>query len=322
MTALAQDLAASPEPFPHDVNVENGTVSLVRLTEPDYRAASFLDARILGLRMPVRTVAWQEVADAAAGLPQTCDFIFHIGHVGSTLLSRLMGAHPGVFALREPLALRTLAQRKIDGRGDVDAYLPTLLALWSRTFRPRQRAVVKATSFASELAADILARPWAPRAIFMAVSAETYLATILGGPNSRQEARMLGASRFARLQRRLGRSLPPPATEGELIAMSWACEMSALRAAGAGDHALWLDFDRFLDAPETWLAKCLRHIGVTPDDAEIAAILTGPDMRTYSKAQQHGYDAQLRRDVLNQARALSGAEIRRGLNWLEKNGPG
>ena len=41
-------------------------------------------------------------------------------------------------------------------------------------------------------------------------------------------------------------------------------------------------------------------------------------MRRYSKAPEHGYDAALRRDVLNEARAMHGEEIRRGLAWLDR----
>jgi hypothetical protein len=41
-------------------------------------------------------------------------------------------------------------------------------------------------------------------------------------------------------------------------------------------------------------------------------------MLRYSKAPEHAYDAALRRDVLNAARAAHGAEIRRGLAWLDR----
>ncbi|MGH6871901.1 MAG: hypothetical protein ACREHE_10380 [Rhizomicrobium sp.] len=320
MDALAQALAASPALFPHNLDVDKGTISLVEMDGAAYRAASFLDARILSPKTVSRVVPWSAVETATAGLPEACDFIFHIGHVGSTLLSRLMGAHPAVFALREPLALRTLAQMRIDGRGDPMAYLPTLLKLWSRTFHPGQRAIVKATSFASEFAPDILAQPYCPKAIFMAVTAETYLASILAGPNSRQEARMLGATRYARLSKRVGKPVPQPASEGELIAMSWACEMGALDAANAQDRVLHLDFDQFLADPQSALAACFNHSGIAATDGEIGAILSGHDMRTYSKAQEYDYDTKLRRDVLDQARRQHGAQIGRGLVWLEKMG--
>ena len=43
-------------------------------------------------------------------------------------------------------------------------------------------------------------------------------------------------------------------------------------------------------------------------------------MRRYAKAPEHGYDAALRRTVLDQARREHAAEIRKGLAWLERAG--
>lgn len=318
MDALTQTLACSPELFPQSLDPRTGAVSLIRLGEAEYRKASFLDDRILTPNTLTRTIAWPQLesAVAASGLAESCDFLFHIGHVGSTLLSRLLGAHPQIFSLREPAILRILAQMYPK---EFEPYLPTLLKLWSRTFAADQRALVKATSFASEVASNLLARPYRPRAIFMFAPAEVYLATILGGPNSRQEARMLTTSRLARLRRRLGADQLQLSivSEGEAIAMSWACEMAALGAV-MSERVHWLDFDRFLADPRDTLAGCFAHLGFETRENQILQILAGPDMRTYSKAQEYDYDAKLRADVLNQARREHGAEIKRGLSWLER----
>jgi hypothetical protein len=319
MNALTETLARSPELFPHSLEPRTGTVSLIRLSEAEYRKAAFLDDRILTPLTLARAIAWPQLDSAVAGskLAETCRFIFHIGHVGSTLLSRLLGVHSQVFSLREPLILRTLAQMQPK---EFEPYLPALLKLWSRTFAADQRALVKVTSFASELAGSVLARPYRPRAIFMFAPAEIYLATILGGPNSRQESRALAPSRLARLRRRLGTEEISAASEGEAIALGWACEMTALAAArpGTSDQVHWLDFDGFLAHPQTTLAACFSHFGIATSEGQIREILAGPDMRTYSKAQEYDYDAKLRADVLNQARAEHGAEIKRGLAWLER----
>jgi hypothetical protein len=304
-------------------------VGLIRLTEADYAKASFLDARILAPGTLARPVAFADLASAATEghLEDDAHFIFHIGHVGSTLLSRLLGRHPALFSLREPAILRTLAQMRSEpetmprrwSAEEFDARLSTFLKLWSRTFRPEQHALIKATSFASELAAEILNGSSERRAIFMFVSPENYLATILGAENSPKEAQTLASLRHKRLQSRLGAAVQTPASMGELVAMSWASEMTALAAAQKSSAAqiLWLDFDRFLAEPPGTLKTCFGHLGVAPDDAQIRDILSGPDMRTYSKAQEYDYDAKLRTDVLAQARAMQGAEIARGMNWLE-----
>ena len=109
MDPLAASLANSPVLFPHALDLRRDVVTLVRLSRADYQNASFLDDRIA---RPGRDLAWHQLARAVgeAGLGETCHFIFHIGHVGSTLLSRLLGKHPALFSLREPQILRTIAQ--------------------------------------------------------------------------------------------------------------------------------------------------------------------------------------------------------------------
>ncbi|MFL5238920.1 MAG: hypothetical protein ACJ8EL_15220 [Rhizomicrobium sp.] len=328
MHPLADNLERSPELFPLVWDPATDEVTLIRLTEVDYRQASFLDARILSPRTPRRLLAWQDLAAAAAAtlLREAENYIFHIGHVGSTLLSRMLGAHPQVFALREPAILRTLAHvHSIPDRScpplQTDERLSVVLKLLSRTFRPEQRAIVKATSFVSELAVPILSGVPGAKAIFVFAPAETYLATILGAANSPSEARLLAEGRLTRLHRHIGqpRWKLSALSDGEMVAMSWVCEMTSLGATAelAGERAAWLDFDGFLQAPAEALAIAFRHFGIEANARQLDDIVSGPELRRYSKAQEHAYDVSLRRDVLEHARRKHAEEISRGLRWLE-----
>jgi hypothetical protein len=330
----AEFWSRSPELFPFGFDIPSDTFACLRLSRADFEEASFLDARILTPGRRPRSLPWRDLSARieAAGLTERCDFIFHIGHVGSTLLSRLLGAHPGVFSLREPLVLRGFAQLDVDAgllptaslwsAGDREARLAGCLKLLSRTFNPGERAVVKATSFVSELAARLLSRPAAPQAILMFVSAESYLATIFAGPNSRQEAKLLAPMRLRRLQRRLGREAwrLESLREGQTVALAWACEMSALAQAAsvAGTRVMRLDFDEFLADPPRFLHAALGHFQIDAGTAHVDAILRGPHLHRYSKAPEHAYDAALRRRVLSEARAEHRVEIKRGLDWLER----
>jgi hypothetical protein len=334
MDAFASELGRSPGLFPYMLDLPGDNVVFLRLSGNDYDHASFLDARLVTAQMPTQVLPWPQVARAieAAHLPERCAFIFHLGHVGSTLLSRLVGAHSCAFSLREPQILRTFAQLQGEPElqprtwdaGDFDVRLGACLRLLSRTYETQQLAVVKATSFVSELAGRLLARASAPKAVMMYVSPESYMATLLGGPNSRQEARILAPNRLLRLHRRIGADPWQLASlsEGEILSLSWACEMSALaQAAMSGDamaRVLRLDFDRFLASPAPLLSSVLRHFDLQGRPDELPAILAGPHMHRYSKAPDHAYDAALRREVLNAARSTHGAEIRRGLAWLDR----
>jgi hypothetical protein len=313
----ADEIARSPAWFPLEP-VADRSVRLVRLDEAAYRAESFLDQRILGRGYPEQSCALTTLQSAAAQLRPRAHYIFHIGHVGSTLLSRLVGEHAGCFSLREPALLRLLAAPPAPAAPDLDL----VLALLARTWRPGQRAVVKVTSFAGELAERILAAGDRPAAIFMFVPPESYLRTVLAGPNSRLEARQLAPARLRRLERRLGQGdwHPDPQSEGEHLAMSWLCEMLTLHQAAArfGPQVLWLSFDEFLGEPAPSLASAFRALGIMPAPGEIAALVTGPLMRQYSKAPEHVYDARLRRELLRAAGREHPLEIRRALDWLAR----
>ena len=310
----AADLMHSPAWFPLETAAAD-TLRFVSLDEAAYREASFLDQRLLQLAPAQALVSAALAQNAAAQLRPRLHYVFHIGHVGSTLLSRLIGARDSFFSLREPALLRVLA-----AGGAAVLPLPDLLAFLARTWRPSQRAVVKVSSFVSELAQPLLAGSQAPRAIFMCATPLAYLRTIFAGSNSRAESRTLAPLRLRRLLRRLETAdwRFDPRSEGEQVAMSWLCEMTCLHQA-AREHPsqiLWLNFDRFLAEPQSALQQVFQVLGAPQPPAEIEALLAGPIMRRYSKAPEHAYDAQLRHELLHAADLEHRAEIRGALAWL------
>src|SRR5690349_2144067 len=87
-----------------------GVVRLIEMDRKAYRQASFLDDRMLQVPVNAQLVPWPVVARAAASITRPdARWIFHIGHVGSTLVARLLGELPEVLAVREPRFLRDLA---------------------------------------------------------------------------------------------------------------------------------------------------------------------------------------------------------------------
>jgi hypothetical protein len=315
----AQEIAASPAWYPLEA-AGPGAVRLARLGEAEYRGASFLDRRILEWRPEQAVVPAATLTSAAAELAPQAHYIFHIGHVGSTLLSRLIGEFSGFFSVREPVMLREIALHRTRERIWGAIELRDALSLLARKWRSSQRAVIKASSFVSEIAGRILELDTGGSAILMFTPALAYLRCIMGGQNSRVESQALGPLRLARLRARLqgASSDVDPRSEGEWIAMSWLCEMICLQEAARRFAAkvVWIDFDEFLRAPSDGLATALQALGAAANPKEVERVLSGPLMHRYSKAPEHAYDAALRQEVLAAADREHAVEIRRGMAWL------
>jgi hypothetical protein len=295
-TWLAQALDASA-----------GMVRLVAMNRDSYRAASFLDDRLIQQPVDAQIVAWPDVEAAmAADLRSDARWIFHIGHVGSTLVSRLLGEIDGVLALREPRLLRDLVLSPPQVR---ERYIGPVAKLMSRTFAAEDLACVKATSFASEIAPGLV--PPGERALFMYAGPRNYVASILAGENSLKELHALAEKRRQRLETR-GIALPEPSNDAERAAIAWACEMTSLEAAAEemGDRAIaWADFDTMLADMAAELGRVADFFGFNAEAARLEAIAAGPLMRRYSKALEYEYSPSLRNELIAQEVRLAGSDI-------------
>jgi len=309
-------LSATPSLFPLDFDEAGDRLLCLDLSETDFRAASFLDERLLAKDPRRSWIASAEAAGLAANLDRESDFIFHIGHVGSTLLSRLLGASERVFALREPAILRTLARRE----SMLATHLDATLRLLARVWRSDQRSLVKATSFVSDIAPAILTASPTTKALLMFVAPQVHMATRLAGPATRAELPAVAAAWLERLHRRIGGSYwrLEALSEGERAALGWVCEICSLASASQVFPARtrWLDFEAFLADPVAGLGEALSFLYGGPVDGEVAAILAGGDLGRYSKAPEFGYDAATRRQTIAEGLREHGAEIDRGIAWI------
>ena len=310
MADLSDAGLATPAFYPLEFSPDGSRLRYVRLAEADYRSASFLDQRLLQAHA-AQWAEWETVRSAPC--PTRAHFIFHLGHVGSTLLSRLLGEHPALFSVREPALLRELAAGRWPERTDA------LLALFARVWRPGQTALIKATSFVSEIGPELAARTDPGRILLLSAAPLAYLHTILAGAASRQEAEALAGPRQARLQRRLGAGVEAR-TPGERVLMGWLSEVLSLAALADlyPERCLWLDFDRLLATPDLVLARSFTHLGVDPAGLDITGLVEGPILRRYSKAPEHAYDAVLRRQLLEAAGRAEALEVQRAMAWLQR----
>jgi hypothetical protein len=292
-----EEIARDAKWLAQALDPSSGMVRLIAMDGEAYRAASFLDDRMLQGPVDAQIMPWPEVESAVTGDPRSdARWIFHIGHVGSTLLSRLLGEIDGVLALREPRLLRDLAMSPPEVRSH---YVATTPKLMSRTFAENQFACVKATSFVSEIAPDLV--PSGEIALFMYATPRNYVASILAGENSVKELRMLAGSKAARMAARVGLGADQPG-DAHLAACAWACEMTALEDAAdrmADRQIAWADFDYMLGDMPAGLRRVAEFFGFST--AAVEAISEGPLMARYSKALEYEYTPALRCDLIAEA---------------------
>jgi hypothetical protein len=329
---LLSTLAQSPDSYPQKFDVARGAVLQVAMTAAGYAAASFLDDRIL---TPTTRGAWLPFDRVAAEARHVRErrplhYILHTGHVGSTLVSRLLDATGFVLGLREPLPLRTLAEA-CDARDAPDALLgpaqlasavETFVSLWSRGYPTTRGVVVKATSATARVAPVLLQSRPDSRAIYLNLRAEPYLATLLAGPNSHVDLRGHGPERMRRLSSRTAAPLAPlhALTHGELAALSWAAESvtQAEVCRAFGSRVLPLDFDALLEDVPGHVRAVLDQFGLEAEAAWLSKVAAHPLLSRYSKAPDHEYSPRLRAEVLAGARRDHRVELERGLAWLER----
>jgi len=323
MTIASEELARSPAWYPMALDFARDAILFLRMDEADYRASSFLDERVVTHGQEI----WLPFADVERAMAKPVvsrplHFIFHMGHVGSTLLSRLLDETGAVLSLREPLPLRAISDAVDGAVPDVHRRTETLLRLWERGFPDTKTVVLKATSSTERIGPKLLAMRPDAKAVMLNVTAEAFLATVLAASNSAADLNALGPERMHRLGK-FGVTAPRPTTLGELAAMSWLAERmtQAEIQRDCGARAMPVDFDMLLETPELALTQILAHLEIVQSRDQIASIARSRAMSRYSKAPEHEYSPALRRKHLNEARAAYGAEIRAALDWLTKVAP-
>ncbi len=325
MANLLDGLQNSPDVIIHQVDLPSDRALVVRLSRDARRQASFLDDRVLGHHVECGWAEWsqleplsQSVADASPG------FIFHIGHCGSTLISRLVEGAAECQVMREPVGLRTFASALVDD-GDGATVWPhdrieRRLKLFLNLICKPGPTIIKATSFCSSLI-DAVEPVKSAKAVFCYVEPRRHFAAMLGGANNRIDLRTHGPVRLRRLRQSCGARVDTLSalSPGELAAMSWATDTTCMTTPmnnDASGRILPVDFDAFLAAPDKSLGDILNHFGFAADAAKISTVLSGPVMQVYSKDARYEYSPQLRAELLGEYAKAHVIEIEKGVDWL------
>lgn len=330
--ALPPDFATSAAYPLFRLDPIGGSVEILQFDADDYRRAAFMDERVLarrrfdGWRLPL-SVVLPELLAAPPRPP--CRWIFHLGHCGSTLISRLLDGLPGVLGIREPLPLLELAglQPERDaplGRIDpqrFDTCLQLCIRALQRGFASTRAVVVKPTSWCSVLAPSLLSARAESRAVLVGLSLRRWLAAMLRDPGLRQTTRRQAPIRMAAWQQLSGDGGARiwQLNDAELLAMSWLVEQRRWQLLNAQERweLDYLDFDRFLQHPGEALYRVTQSLGLAASIEVVDAALADGPMQRYAKDERQTYSAGTRDHELSRASLEHADAIRNGMAWAE-----
>lgn len=313
---------ADPHWFPADYLPGRDRWRMLRLGLDALAEASFLDDRLQASDAPEAVI---DAAAVDAAMPaQSPAFVFHTAFCGSTLLARALHSPPHAVALKEPLALLTLAiataaTSDVDERRRLDARLATLLALLGRSWSPMGRTLIKPTNQVNSLIARILALQPGSRAILLHSSLEQFVVSCFEKlPLAETRIRWMAQHLLvgSDLSAKLG--IPPrhPFSLPEACVFTWYAQMERYSNAlhrDHGDRLRTLDLDtlqaspaRTVDAAARWLAL------VPPAPGQVDAVF-----RRDAKATGRSYDPIERQSGKALVRQRYGEVIQGTLAWAD-----
>ncbi len=325
---LLNRLAHDPNVLIHQIDAAQDRAAVVALTADQIRNAAFLDQRAITPQTQGALFTWQDVVRSLQAVSEKMPMmIFHIGHCGSTLLSKLIEEAGGPRGLREPLPLRSFAMMESNLSYNLSVWprpeLNARMALFLRSCASGSTTAIKATSICNNLISPALESGVA-KAIFAYMPAKTYLAAMLGGENAPIDIYGSIELRMRRLRVLCEDPLADLAymSLGECAALCWACETATTALAqneDQGKRILAINFDQFLKTPGSSLERCLAHFDTPTNNIAVEKAISGPMMTQYSKAPEHQFSPNFREQLLAQYQADHASEIAKGMNWLETN---
>ena len=312
------------------VDLVQQTFKLAYLEEQHYRDASFLDARALKTRQPVVDCRLDRLASSFHESQRLVDLrlIFHIGHCGSTLLSRALSEHETILPLREPMPAITLANayRELGSpmswlsRDQAEALQLAIVNSFRRPFAKTQCTLVKLTSSCNNMISPLLTTYNTARALLIYLTLERYLAAMF-----LQGAQSVDVRRQMQLRMQDWATIPEaPALKLsdlsilQMAAVSWVTNMYYFLSLSEQllPRARLLDFEKFQQDPALGLVTLCNHFHLQDRCDDLMAsyhALSG----SYAKNPGQKYDLRRKQMQLQEVRKRHSAEIASVISWLQ-----
>ena len=331
--ALLPDFMKTQALFVQDINWPEGWARVIESDREFFRNTVFLDERVLlegakGVKMHLKELNGL-VKQQWDGKFLPCHFIFHLGHAGSTLISRMLDEIPDVFGMREPIIIRPIAiARNLSAAGKIETSeekihqdLQVLYLLLTRRFSPDEIMIMKTTSICANLSHDLIGFNNDNKGLVLSVSAEVNLANQMDKEQPKDIEAFSLHRLFALQKREPGIEMDlKTMSRAELIALNWMGEVVELYDLVTGpmkDRILSVDFDKFLNNKAAYVEKILKHFSLPGDAATVKRLTNSRVFDAYAKKPDFKYTAENRAGILTESRMLNHRKIKEGLALVE-----
>lgn len=300
----------------------------VNMNRSLYYKSIFCDGRIYPRNNEVITMPLVQLLDKFEAIDFAApklNYIFHMAHGGSTLLSRALDIPGSDIVYREPAALRQLGVAAADEQfGDspppiwqrVFKLSTTLLA---KSYAKTERVIIKANVPVNFMISELMAVNPNTRGIILFAGLDDYLLSILKSQGHRGWLRNVVAEVGNSIDTILGLTAAErdSLSDAEAAAALWMVQMH-LFAAALKQHANLrsLDGEAFYSKPKLTLSKACEFFRLRVKDQKLERIVNSELFTRYSKNPEQQYDNKLRLQNKETLRSEIGAELAQARDWV------
>lgn len=307
--------------------MEGQNALFAHMSPGHFQESIFLDLRIKPASEGLAQISLPNLISVDQRAPvkrQPINFIFHIAHCGSTLLSRAFDRTDAALVYREPHALRQIgvevAQTPVypDMAPITKAKLSLALTMAQKRYRQGQPVIVKANVPVNLMLREVMQGIPGTKGLLLYLPLEAYLLAILKSEANRSWIQGLSREigwRFCRVL-----NLDPAAIADLSIPQAtgfvWLAQMRLFADALKAMPGLkTLNAENFFQTPAPVLDALAKHFTVGLDRAYFDELTAGDLFNRHAKDPGRVFDDEARRTELEaRKRALSG-DIGEALAW-------
>ncbi len=330
MNSTSRPDTSTAEYYLHNWVPAIGVIETLQMSEQGYRDSFQLDARIRTAGTAPSRYELTTLEPFFREQPsRMAPIIFHTGHCGSTLLSRVLSGSPNILPVREPMPLWQLADNfavldhstRLLNREQWNLAARVLLYSYSRTFGDHQTALIKATSTSNNLIVPLIKNKLLKRAVLLYQPLISHLAATLRAAKPSDDLRSQAVPRMREWMKIPGAPslYVSDLSPGQLSVVSWLSSMVLMLEAleQYPGYCQLQNFNYFLADPEKCVSRISEFLGFASESASLLESLPGVLSRN-SKITTKAFSASDRQRKHAEVIDTKADQVADAMGWAEE----